>query len=167
MPYKSRDKQRRDFPHQLPRAVKSRDKQRHAAFVVAPEIHLPLRSPSRGAANRDGAAIQAAHRRKERTYPQLVGEGGRARLVTLAGEVGGRWSIETANFLRALAVAKARDATNVLQASVELAWFRRWSGILSCAAARAFADSLLEVRVAGGAGGDAPSSDDVVWDNRF
>ena len=111
---------------------------------------------TRGAANHNGAAIQAAHRRKERTYPELVGEGGRARLVTLAGEVGGRWSIETANFLRALAVAKARDATNVLQASVELAWFRRWSSILSCAAARAFADSLLEVRVAGGAGGDAP-----------
>ena len=72
-----------------------------------------------------------------------------------------------ANFLRVLAVAKARDATNVMQASVELAWFRRWSSILSCAAARAFADSLLEVRVAGGAGGDALSSNDVVWDNRF
>ena len=27
--------------------------------------------------------------------------------------------------------------------------------------------SLPEVRVAGGAGGDVPSSDDVVWDNRF
>ena len=67
----------------------------------------------------------------------------------------------------ALAVAKARDATNVLQASVELAWFRRWSSILSCAAVRAFPDSLLEVGVAGGAGGDVPSSDDVVWDNRF
>ena len=76
---------------------------------------------TRGAANRNGAAIQAAHRRKERTYPELVGEGGRARLVTLAGEVSGRWLIETANFLRALAVAKARDATNVMQASVELA----------------------------------------------
>ena len=88
-------------------------------------------------------------------------------MVTLAGEVGGRWSIETANFLRALEVAKARDATNVMQASVELAWFRRWSSILSCAAAQAFADSLLEVRFAGGAGGDAPSSNDVVWDNRF
>ena len=70
--------------------------------------------------------------------PGLVGEGERAKLVTLAGEVGGRWSNETANFLRALAVAKARDATNVLQACVELAWFRRWSSILSCAAARAF-----------------------------
>ena len=45
---------------------------------------------TRGAANRNGVAIQAAHRRKERTYPELVGEEGRARLVTLAGEDGGR-----------------------------------------------------------------------------
>ena len=93
--------------------------------------------------------------------------GGRALLVTLAGEIGGRWSIETANFLKALAIAKARDATNDLQACVELAWFCRWSTILSCAAARPFADSLPEVRVASGAGGDDPSSNDVVWDNRF
>ena len=48
-----------------------------------------------------------------------------------------------ANFLRALAVAKAWDVPNILQASVEVAWFRRWSNIFSCAAARAFADSLL------------------------
>ena len=46
--------------------------------------------------------------------------------------------------------------------SVEVAWFHRWSNILSCAAARAFADSA-----AGGAGGDVPSSHDVVRDNRF
>ena len=108
----------------------------------------------------------SAHRRKERTYPELVGEGGRARLVILAGEVVWRWSLETVNFLRAWAVAKARDVPNMLQASVEVAWFRRWSNILSCAAARAFVDSLLEVRGAGGAGGDAPSSHDVVWDSR-
>ena len=117
---------------------------------------------TRGAANRNGAAIQAAHIRKERTYPELIGEGGRARLVTFAGEVGGRWSIETVKFLRALAVAKARDATNVMQASVELVCFRRWSSILSCAAARVFADSWLEVRVAGGARGDLFIQNDVV-----
>ena len=120
-----------------------------------------------GAANRNGVAIRSAHRRKERTYPELAGAGGRARLVILAGEVGGRWSPETAHFLRALAVAKARDVPSILQASVEVAWFRRWSNILSCAAARAFADSLLGVRGAGGAGGDAPPSHDVVRDNRF
>ena len=94
-------------------------------------------------------------------------QGGRARLVILAGEVGGRWSPETAHFLRALAVAKARDVPSFLQATVEVAWFRCWSNILSCAAARAFADSLLEVRGAGGTGGNVPSSHDVVRDNRF
>ena len=120
-----------------------------------------------GAANRNGVAIRSAHRRKDRTYPVLAGAGRRARLVILAGEVGGRWSPETAHFLRALAVAKARDVPSILQASFEVAWFRRWSNILSCEAARAFADSLLEVRGAGGAGGDVPSSHDVVRDNRF
>ena len=108
---------------------------------------------------------QHTDERKGLTPEPLPGAGGRARLVILAGEVGGRWSPETAHFLRALAVAKARDVPSILQASVE-AWFRRWSNILSCAA-RAFADSLLEVRGAGGAGEDAPSSHDVERDNRF
>ena len=50
----------------------------------------------RGAASRDGISLTAARQRKERTYPELSGEGGRARLVVLAAEVGGRWSVETA-----------------------------------------------------------------------
>ena len=41
--------------------------------------------------------------------------------------VGGRWLLETAHFLRALAVAKVLDFPNILQASVEVVWFRRWS----------------------------------------
>ena len=51
----------------------------------------------------DGVALAAARRRKERTYPELTGQFGRARLVVLAGEVGGRWSDETQAFLRQLA----------------------------------------------------------------
>ena len=43
-----------------------------------------------GSATRPGAALVVARRRKERTYPELAGEGGRARLVVLAGEVGGQ-----------------------------------------------------------------------------
>ena len=69
-----------------------------------------------GAANRNGVAIRPAHRRKERTYPEFAGAGGRARLVISVGEVGGRWSPETANFLRALAVGKARNVPDILQA---------------------------------------------------
>ena len=52
-----------------------------------------------GAAQRDGVALVS---------PELVGRGARARLVVLAGEVGGRWSGETSKFLRLLAAAKAR-----------------------------------------------------------
>ena len=47
-----------------------------------------------GTADTDGAASVAARRRKERTYPELVGPRGRARLVVLAGEVGGRWCLK-------------------------------------------------------------------------
>ena len=39
----------------------------------------------------DGVALAAARRNKARTYPELSGGDGRARLVVLAAEVGGRW----------------------------------------------------------------------------
>ena len=42
----------------------------------------------RGAAEKNGKALENARRRKERTYPELAGEGGRARLVVLGAEVG-------------------------------------------------------------------------------
>ena len=51
-------------------------------------------------ANVDGAALQGARRRKERAYQELAGP---ARLVVLAGEVAGRWSEETRDFLNQLA----------------------------------------------------------------
>ena len=60
-----------------------------------------------GAAHIDGVALQVARRRKERTYPELVGPRTRSRLVVLAGEVGGRWSGETCTFVRLLAKAGA------------------------------------------------------------
>ena len=42
------------------------------------------------AADHNGAALDEARRRKERTHPELSGDGGRACLVVLAAEVGGR-----------------------------------------------------------------------------
>ena len=81
-------------------------------------------------------------RRKERTCPELSGEGGRARLVVLAAEVGGR-SEETAKFLAALANAKAQASPFILQNRVKSAYLRRWSAVLACSAARAFTASLL------------------------
>ena len=45
-------------------------------------------------AQQDGVVLQSAHRRKERTYPELLGRQARAKLMVLANEVGGRWSEE-------------------------------------------------------------------------
>ena len=53
--------------------------------------------------------LDEARKRKEHTYPEIAGEGGRARLVVLGAEVGGQWSQETADFLSSLAWAKVRD----------------------------------------------------------
>ena len=44
-----------------------------------------------------------ARRRKEATYPELVGRRARARLVVLGVEVGGRVSEETRSFVTQLA----------------------------------------------------------------
>ena len=62
------------------------------------------------APDHNGAILVEARRREERTYPELSGEGGRARLVALAAEVGGRWNEETATFLSVLAKAKALES---------------------------------------------------------
>ena len=117
-----------------------------------------------GTADTDGTALTAARRRKERTYPELVGTRGRARLVVSAGEVGGRWSAETMSFLSQLTKAKTRHEPHILRQRVQQAWRSRWQAILSCAAAKPFAMSLLKMRAAVGADGDTPASHDVLRD---
>ena len=119
-----------------------------------------------GVATRAGVALAAARRTKERTYPELTGEGGRARLVVLGAEVGGRWLAETAQFLVALSNAKAESAPELLRGRVAAAWLRRWSTMLACSAAKAFAQSLLG-RQAPGCGDNIPSEAEVVRDDRF
>ena len=66
-----------------------------------------------------------------------------------SGAVGGRWS-EEIRFLPRL--AKSRQAPPILCRKVEQAWRMRWKSILSCAAAKVFTSSLLELR--GGFGAD-------------
>ena len=88
-------------------------------------------------------------------------------MVVLAGEVGGRWSSETSSFLTSLACANAREAPAGMQGSAQAAWRRRWATMLSCAAARAYALSLLELRVSPGADGDVPNVHEVVGDCRY
>ena len=110
----------------------------------------------------DGVALAVARRRKKRTYPELVGRQARARLVVLAGEIGGRWSTETSTFVRLLAKAKARSKPSVMRRRVEQTW--RLS-LLACASARAFAASLLDLRPCG-ADGAIPHAHEVVHDFR-
>ena len=53
-------------------------------------------------------------------------------------------STETVTCLTLLAAARARSESALMRHRVEQAWRMRWAGILGCAAARAFASSLLE-----------------------
>ena len=117
--------------------------------------------PRNGAAERDGVALAQAKRKKARTYPELVRPGARARLVVLALETGGRWSKDARTFVQLLARARARSEPRLIQRRVEQAWRLRWYSILSCAAARALAASLLELRGGRGADGQVPQSHDV------
>ena len=86
-------------------------------------------------------ALLDARRQKERTYPELLWSSG-CRLVVLGVEVGGRWSSETADFLRQLARAKARDTPATLRVAYQAALVHRWSGFLTAATMQAFAASL-------------------------
>ena len=121
----------------------------------------------RRAADHNGAALEEARRKKERTYPELAGDRGRARLVVLAAEVGGRWSSETANFLNALSKAKSETAPEEVRDQVRAAWLRRWSNLLGCTAARAFATSLLEKRCSPGVSSAVPAEHEVLRESRF
>ena len=47
--------------------------------------------PLRRADTEDGVALKLARKRKVARYPELCRADGRARLVVIAGEVGGRW----------------------------------------------------------------------------
>ena len=96
----------------------------------------------------------------------MTGEHGRARLVVLACETGGRWSEESHSFLRQLARARARSEPREMRAAARRAWFRRWCTALACCAAQAFAFSLLERRGGLGSDGAFPSTIDVIWDDR-
>ena len=120
---------------------------------------------TRGAASTPGVALRRARRRKEQTHPELHGNGGRACLVVLAAEVGGRWSNEAAQFLGELAAFKASTA-EILRERVRGAWLRRWRNILSCSAAKAFVLSLLDKRPVTCAGSRPPSAHEVVRECR-
>ena len=70
--------------------------------------------PHRRCAEVDGAAMEVARQRTERTYPELIGSRSRAKLVVLEGEIVGRFSVETQTFIRLLARAKTRAVPGFL-----------------------------------------------------
>ena len=69
-----------------------------------------------GAARRGGVALEVARRRKERTYRELAGDQGCARLVVFRGGVNGKWSSDARQFLSVLAFSKARTFYFTMQA---------------------------------------------------
>ena len=69
----------------------------------------------RKGATTSGVALRNARKAKEKTYPELTGDGGRAWLVVLAAGVGGRWSEETALILGPLAKTRAQESLQFLQ----------------------------------------------------
>eukprot|EP00435_Cladocopium_sp_Y103_P072131 s469_g39.t1 len=101
------------------------------------------------------AALHAARRNKEKTYPELV-TSWRCRLIVLGIEVGGRWSQEAATFIRLLAKSKPRQAPAILQRSVATALIARWSAMLTQAAMQTFAASFLDFDLSAQTNVDAP-----------
>ena len=88
--------------------------------------------PVARAADVNGAAIQAARRRKQARFPELS-SGGPHRLLVLACEVGGRWSDERVDLIRNLTAVRARRTAPAIRAAATTAWHRRWWGLLSIA----------------------------------
>ena len=122
-------------------------------------------TPHDGAANRDGVVLEAARRRKERRYPELVGPRSRARLVVLAVEVGG--ALVSRNQVSCGPTCQGKVSSGNTSPSKTCHWRLRWAGILACATAKAVATSLLELKVAHGSDGDIPSCSEVVGDHRY
>ena len=64
---------------------------RGAQLAIDTTLVSPIRADGTARhhpAHRDGVALEEARRTKERKYPELAGNGGRARLVVVAAEVG-------------------------------------------------------------------------------
>ena len=104
-------------------------------------------------ANPGAAILAASQRKREHTYPEFSGSR-RCHLLILGLEVGGRWGEEAADFLRALAHARARTAPALLRSAAVQAYVHRWAGLLSVAAQRALAETLLELPAAAAPGVD-------------
>ena len=107
-----------------------------------------------------GAALQDEP--KGRTYPELC-RSSRCRLTVIALEIGERWSAE----VRLLARCRARSVPPPSRAAAISAFTLRWSALLSFAATRSFAASLLFLPLTGTANvdGEQPPFSDIFADS--
>ena len=106
-------------------------------------IHTTLVSPTRANGTFQApcstlgcVALEEARKTKERKYPELAGNGGRARLVGRGRSGRGRFSAEAAKFLRGFVSAKVRGVPDVLKGKAAAAWSRRWRSMLGCVVGR-------------------------------
>ena len=92
-----------------------------------------------------GAAFVVAEKRKTNAYREAAQAAGKVKLETFACEIGGRWSENCIKWVAHLAKYKASSELPHLRRASEFAWHSRWWSILSVAAQRALALSLIEV----------------------
>jgi hypothetical protein len=115
-------------------------------LAIDATLGSPIRTsgePVPRAAEVDGVVIAAAEERKAKTYPELLNSD-KCRLVTLACEVGGRWSDESTKMVRALATHKSRDAHASLRQATSRAWEARWWALLAVAVQDSLAATLID-----------------------
>ena len=89
-----------------------------AQLAVDATLVSPVRACGQAyprAAVQNGVRLDAARRRKDTKYPELLNSR-RCRLVVTAMEIGGRWSAEAWTFLSLLARARAEAAPQSFQA---------------------------------------------------
>ena len=91
-----------------------------------------------------------------------------ALLVTLACEIGGRWSEGTIELVEQLAKARARGEPRRMQVAAQHAFAARWWALLSCAQQEALAASLLGdgLPLLDGHDGHGPIASEVMVDER-
>ena len=116
----------------------------------------------------DGATCSRIEKPKNDTYSEVVRSSG-WKLVTLACEVGGRWSLTCLSVVSELAKFKARQEPAHLQKAVEFAYLSRWWSLLSVSAHTAFAESLVtsDPMTIQPTSDYEPQTSTVVLDSRF
>ena len=78
------------------------------------------------------------------------------QLVAVALDIGGRWKPEAVHFIRVLSQAPAREVP-----PAELAWEKFWSPLLSVAAGRSFAATLVHQSSLAPGAQDGPAPDEA------